>query len=63
MPKEKVLIVDDEQLIRWSLSEALRSWGYTSVEAENSSAGLVAFDAEQPAAVLLDVISARRLRP
>ena len=55
MPKEKVLIVDDEQLIRWSLTEALRSWGYASVEAENTSAALVAFDAEQPAAVLLDV--------
>ena len=55
MPKEKILIVDDEQLIRWSLTEALRSWGYASVEAENSSAALVAFDAEQPAAVLLDV--------
>lgn len=55
MPKEKVLIVDDEQLIRWSLTEALRSWGYTSVEAANSAAALASFDAEQPAAVLLDV--------
>jgi len=55
MPKEKVLIVDDEQLIRWSLTEALRSWGYSSVEAETSAAALPAFDAEQPAAVLLDV--------
>src|ERR1044071_1894823 len=55
MPKEKVLIVDDEQLVRWSLTEALRTWGYTSVEDENTSAALVAFDAEQPAAVLLDV--------
>jgi two-component system response regulator AtoC len=55
MPKEKVLIVDDEELIRWSLREALRSWGYSSVEAETGSAALSAFDAEQPAAVLLDV--------
>src|SRR6185503_6187573 len=55
MPKEKVLIVDDEQLIRWSLTEALRSWGYSSVEAETSAAALPAFDAELPAAVLLDV--------
>src|SRR5215213_10319491 len=55
MPKEKVLIVDDEELIRWSLREALRTWGYSSVEAETASAALSAFDAEQPAAVLLDV--------
>jgi DNA-binding NtrC family response regulator len=55
MPKEKILIVDDEQLIRWSLTEALRSWGYSSVEAETISAALSAFDMEQPAAVLLDV--------
>ena len=55
MPKEKILIVDDEQLVRWSLTEALRSWGYSSVEAETGSAALSAFDAEQPAAVLLDV--------
>ena len=33
----------------------LNSWGYTPVEAETSSAALVAFDAEQPAAILLDV--------
>ncbi|HEX5732082.1 MAG TPA: response regulator [Blastocatellia bacterium] len=26
MAKEKILIVDDEQLIRWTFTEALRSW-------------------------------------
>jgi two-component system response regulator AtoC len=55
MPKEKILIVDDEQLVRWSLVEAFHSWGYSSVEAQTGSAALSAFDAEQPAAVLLDV--------
>ena len=55
MPKEKVLIVDDEQFIRWTLTEALRSWGYTSVEAGTAPPRSAAFDAEQPAAVLLDV--------
>jgi len=55
MPKEKILIVDDELLIRWTLTEALRTWGYSSVEADTVSAALSSFDAEQPAAVLLDV--------
>ena len=55
MAKEKILIVDDEQLIRWTLMEALRTWGYASVEASTGTAALAVFDAEQPAAVLLDV--------
>src|SRR5437870_3668915 len=55
MPKERIPVVDDEELTRWSLTEALRSWGYSSVEAAAGSVALAAFDAEQPAAVLLDV--------
>ncbi len=55
MAKEKILIVDDEQLIRWTLTEALRTWGYASAEAPSVAAAVQAFEAEQPAAVLLDV--------
>ena len=55
MPKQKVLIVDDERLIRWTLAEALRTWGYASVEAESAGKALYAFDNDQPDAVLLDV--------
>ena len=40
MAKEKVLIVDDDQMIRWALNEALRNWGYVCVEAGNVSAAL-----------------------
>jgi DNA-binding NtrC family response regulator len=53
--KDKVLVVDDEQLIRWTLSEALNSWGYTPVEADTVAAALSMFEAEQPVAVLLDI--------
>lgn len=53
--KEKILVVDDEKMIRWSLGEALRGWGYEPVPAETAAAGLAGFDAEQPAAVLLDI--------
>lgn len=42
-------------MIRWSLGEALRGWGFEPVEAETVSAALAAFEAETPAAVLLDI--------
>ena len=47
--------MDDDQAIRWSFAEALRSWGYVSFEAGTIAAGLETFDAERPAAVLLDI--------
>ncbi len=50
-----ILLVDDERLIRWTLAESLRGWGYAPVEAADASAALRLFDAEQPAAVLLDI--------
>ena len=43
MPKDKVLVVDDEQLIRWSLTEALNEWGYECVEAATASAAMTLF--------------------
>src|SRR6185369_14420146 len=55
MPKEKILIVDDDQMIRWALTEALRSWGYSYAEAGTVATALSTFDAEQPGVVLLDV--------
>ncbi|HEY0077365.1 MAG TPA: sigma-54 dependent transcriptional regulator [Pyrinomonadaceae bacterium] len=55
MAKEKILVVDDEQMIRWTLSEALRSWGYVPVEAATVASGVDAFASEEPAAVLLDI--------
>src|SRR5215469_5227212 len=55
MPSDKVLIVDDEQMTRWTLSEALRRWGYVPMEAGTVSAALTGFDAELPSVVLLDV--------
>src|SRR5437667_12429301 len=53
--KEKILVVYDEQLIRWTLTEALRGWGYSPVESETVAGALVTFESEQPAAVLLDI--------
>src|SRR4029453_10725079 len=48
-----VLVVDDEQLIRWSLSDRLTSAGYRVVEAETAAAA-VERHAEGVDLVLLD---------
>ncbi|MEK6283432.1 MAG: sigma 54-interacting transcriptional regulator, partial [Acidobacteriota bacterium] len=53
--KPKILVVDDEKMIRWSLGEALRGWGFEPIEAETVSAALAAFETEPPSAVLLDI--------
>jgi DNA-binding NtrC family response regulator len=42
-------------MIRWSLGEALRGWGFEPIEAETAGAAVAAFDAETPAAILLDI--------
>jgi two-component system, NtrC family, response regulator AtoC len=55
MPKEKVLVVDDDSAIRYTLTEALRGWGYEPLEASTVAGALESFDAEQPSAVLQDV--------
>ncbi len=55
MAKEKILVVDDEPMIRWTLNEALRGWGYEPVEAKSVAGALAGFEAERPAAVLLDI--------
>jgi two-component system, NtrC family, response regulator AtoC len=55
MPKERVLVVDDDPAIRYTLSEALRAWGYEPLDARTIAAALEAFDADQPAAVLQDI--------
>src|SRR5437667_12911609 len=34
MPRETVLVVDDERLVRWSLQQKLQQWGYNVSTAE-----------------------------
>jgi two-component system response regulator AtoC len=55
MAKQKILVVDDERTIRWTLNEALRGWGYEPIEAGTIASALAAFESEHPAAVLLDI--------
>src|SRR3974390_3104625 len=55
MPSEKVLIVDDEKLVRWSLRQKCEEWGYRVLEADNGAAALKVAHNESPNLVLLDV--------
>ncbi|MFB3915357.1 MAG: sigma-54-dependent transcriptional regulator [Terriglobales bacterium] len=55
MHLEKILIVDDEKLVRWSLRQKCQEWGYQVVEAESGSAALRLAHNESPDLVLLDV--------
>jgi two-component system, NtrC family, response regulator AtoC len=55
MPAEKVLIVDDERLVRWSLRQKCEEWGYTVIEADAGEPALRLAQSETPDLVLLDV--------
>src|SRR5215472_13644091 len=55
MPAEKILIVDDERLVRWSLRQKCEEWGYHVVEAVSGDPGLRLAQTESPDLVLLDV--------
>jgi two-component system, NtrC family, response regulator AtoC len=55
MAKNKVLVVDDEPAVRYTLGEALRGWNYEHVEAGTIASALELFESEHPAVVLQDV--------
>ena len=52
---KEILVVDDDNAVRWTLKEALRSWGFTPIEAGTVAEGTKLFNAHLPAAVLLDI--------
>ena len=52
---EQILVVDDDEAIRWTLREAVQSWGFATVEAGSTAEAIKQFHAELPAAVLLDI--------
>lgn len=55
MAKQKILVIDDEDLLRWSIKTKLEKWGYEALEAETAAAGLKLFTEESPAVVILDI--------
>jgi DNA-binding NtrC family response regulator len=55
MTKHKIMVVDDEDLLRWSIKTKLEQWGYDVVEGETASQALQRFEEESPALVILDI--------
>src|SRR6202161_3451995 len=55
MPAEKIMIVDDERLVRWSLRQKCEEWGYHVIEADAGEPALKLAQHETPDLVLLDV--------
>src|SRR5215470_2991832 len=55
MPVEKILVVDDERLVRWSLRQKCEEWGYQVLETPGGEPGLRLAQQESPDIVLLDV--------
>lgn len=53
--RDTILVVDDDPTIRWALAEALRSWGYTPLEAGTVADANNLFASENPSTVLLDI--------
>ena len=51
----RVLVIDDEQMIRWSMEQTLRAAGYEVTVAETAAKGLALFRELRPAVVFLDL--------
>lgn len=55
MVQAKILVVDDEQFITWSLKQHLEKEGYEVFTAQSGEEGLEVFKAEIPDIILLDI--------
>jgi two-component system, NtrC family, response regulator AtoC len=55
MASEKILVVDDERLMRWSLRQKCEEWDFLVFEAESGEAALRHAQLESPDLILLDV--------
>jgi DNA-binding NtrC family response regulator len=55
MPKETILVVDDERLVRWALQQKLEQWGYHVSLAEDGATALGRIQLDNPDLITLDV--------
>ncbi|MEO8184523.1 MAG: response regulator [Deltaproteobacteria bacterium] len=54
-PTRKLLVIDDESVVRTLLRRSLERRGYQVIEASGGQAGLHALESEQPALIVLDM--------
>ena len=54
-PPREILIVDDEEDVRWLLATMLREYGFQPVEARNGQEALEQLEVRSPAVILMDV--------
>jgi len=55
MAQKRILIVDDDKLVRWTLTQKCTEFGYFSLEASSGEEALRMLQTEQVDAILLDV--------
>ncbi len=55
MVRDRILVIDDDQLQRWAMGRQLTTWGYEVLEAADGQSGLDAFARHLPDLVLLDL--------
>ncbi len=55
MGRTKILVVDDEKLLRWTLEQNLTKDGYQVITADSGAAGIAAYREDQPDLLLLDI--------
>ena len=55
MAQKKILIVDDEKLVRWALTQKCAEYGYQTSEAESGEAALKMIQSDNADLILLDV--------
>src|SRR5215475_5726300 len=55
MAQKRILIVDDEKLVRWALTQKCAEFGYQTLEAENGEEAIRSLQGDTVDAVLLDV--------
>jgi CheY-like chemotaxis protein len=52
----KILVIDDDHLVRYALSKILLSYGYEVVTAADGKRGMIVLREEHPDAVITDII-------
>jgi DNA-binding NtrC family response regulator len=55
MARDRILVIDDDQLQRWALDKRLTAWNYEVIQAEDGRSGLEEFTSHLPDLVLLDL--------